>query len=196
MDRYGSFLDDDIAVPGFARIAAVDLQADDAALGDLRVALGVIHRLHAVEEQPDPRPFAADLVLVPAGLHHRAEQRLVGRHQGSVPPRFVVQRSPEAAVGARVHVGLEARDLEVIGHALRAELDAAVGVADQLALRAKDEVRVGLRRAEEGVVGHPCLERAAHDRPVFDAERLGRIALPAGEGAAVEQHLALGRRLL
>ena len=58
-------LDPHIPVPRLARSAAVNLQADEAGLFDLRVGLGVIDGLIAVDPELNPFAFAADDVFVP-----------------------------------------------------------------------------------------------------------------------------------
>src|SRR5580700_7654633 len=55
----------DVLVPGFAGRAAVNLQADQAALLELFVRLGVIDRFQAVQPEFDVPPLAADHIIVP-----------------------------------------------------------------------------------------------------------------------------------
>src|SRR5258708_7451536 len=65
-------------------------------------------------------------------------------------------------------------------------------IPDELELPLKLKIAVRLRGAGELVAGYGGVERPADDGPVLDAPRLGGVALPPGEGLAVEEGLLLG----
>ena len=76
------FLNGDVLVPGLRLAAAVDLQADQAVARNLRVGLGVVDGLTAVDREADPRTLGPDLVVVPVARLENLLDHLCGRrHQ-------------------------------------------------------------------------------------------------------------------
>ena len=65
--RIVNLFDEDVAIGDFDGGAAVDLQADDAALGDVGFGFGVVDGLDVVHPDLDAGAFAADAEVVPAG---------------------------------------------------------------------------------------------------------------------------------
>ena len=87
--RAGQFFDGDVLHLHERLAAAVDLDADLARLHDLRIGLGVVDALHAIDPRGDARAVGADDVFVPVVLlEHRTERLHVRLRHHLVAPRL------------------------------------------------------------------------------------------------------------
>ena len=139
-----------------------------------------------LRERPPGRPGLAAPSSYALVFVELFEELGIRRGRHLVAARLVVEGTPIALA----HVGLVAAHFVVLGDALRPKLHARVGplaVAEELELDLQLEVAVGLRRAKELVARDGRLERAADDGPVLDTPSLLGVAVPAGEGLAVEE---------
>ena len=192
------FHDPNVAVADGAHHRAVDLQRDHAFLRDRRIGLRVVGSLDAIDREPDPPALAPDHVFVPAVLRPTAGlgNGLLGRcHEHAVAAALVVK----AALVGVADVGLVADHLVVVGNADGAELNAGIEVLAAVDLVFEAELEV----AERAVCGEELIPRrgrrgaARDDRAILDPPGGFRVAVPAGEGRAVEERLhRRGRRLL
>ena len=164
----------------------MDLQRNDSAPWNSFIALRVINRLHAVQPKLNVRALRANPIVVPFARSERLVPRLLFRlHEIPVSPAFIIQIS----VRIRAEIGLVTRHLEIVRHALRPELDAAVHKSVgsfQPVLKSQIEVPEFPPRRQKFVVRLFALDPAGHDGPVLHAPVI-RIAFPAVEGLSVKK---------
>jgi len=99
----GQFLDEQVPILDFGVGAAVDLQGDDAVVGNGFVALGVIDCLDAVEPKLNVGALRTNPVVVPLARSERLRSRLLfGLGDVPVSPAFIVQ----ITIRVRAEIGL------------------------------------------------------------------------------------------
>ena len=124
---------------------------DDTGRVDRTILLRIVHRLGAVQPEPDPRSLGPYHVVVPVTVPNQPlDDGMVRGLQRLFPSRFVVERSPVVLAD----VGLVTDDFVVVRDAPRAELDSRIGgrTAEQLHLEPQFEVAVRRGRAEKLVL--------------------------------------------
>lgn len=190
--RRGQFADADILVTRFRGFAAVNLDRNEARLGNVVFRFRVVHGFFAIEPELDAFALATDSVIVPVVLFEGLFNYFGGGLlEDPVAAGFVVETAPVMLT----HVGLIANNLGVAGDAFGADLDAGVRVlAHELNLEFEFEMVEALGGAEEIVSIKGTGEAPGNDRALFDAE-LGAIPFPAGECFAVEEGLPVGEGL-
>ena len=183
--RGGQLLDRDVLRLHLGHAAGVDLDADLAVGGDIRLGLEIIERRDAVDPAADAIALGEDTVLVPLAFLHGGEHRgrILRVGDDLVATALVV----ELAVPALAVIDLVAAHLGTVRDAYAAHLHAAVDEtrAGQAQFDTQVEVLVGLLRREEKVLRHLRLEGTAADLAFLDAPP-GGVALPAGQRLAVE----------
>ena len=183
--RGGQLFDRDVLGLDDRHAAGVDLDADLAVGRDVRGGLDVIERRHAVDPAADAVALGEDAILVPLALLHGGEDggRVLRFGDDLVAAALVV----DLAIPALAVIYLVATHLSAVRDAHAADLHAAVDEAraGQAQLEAKVEVLIGLLGREEEVLRDLRRKRTAADLAVLDAPP-GGVALPAGEGLAIE----------
>ena len=92
--RRGQFLDEHVLHLHQRVPAAVDLDADDAVAGDVRVGLDEVDALHAIDPRLDAWAVGFDDVIIPVPQVERgANGRNVRLHHEPVAAAFVVDRA-------------------------------------------------------------------------------------------------------
>ena len=163
----------------------MDLDADLAVGGDVRLGLEVIQRRDAVDPAADTIALGEDAILVPLAFLDGGEDRggVLGFGDDLVTTALVV----DLAIPALTVVDLIAAHLRAVRYADAAHLDAAVDEtrAGEAELHAQVEVLIGLLSREEEVLRDLDRRGTAADLAVLDAPP-GGVAFPAREGLAVE----------
>src|SRR6478752_1338036 len=159
--------------------AGVKLQGDRA-VERLRLRVGEVHHLHAVQARHVPVAFHFQEVLVPVAEPH---DRLVFRCGPDDPLAAIAVNAAGVFVDGAVH--FELKPLGDVGRAgleVGMEEDAAVPVAFTPEFQRQLEVLVELRRLQIAVLGR---QRLTMDDAVFDRPFLLADFDPAGQIPAV-----------
>ena len=176
----------------------MELQADGAALAELRLRIGPVEHLLPVDGEADAIPDREDLHLVPVVLLAGLLRLAVLVAADAVAPVEVV----EAPAGGKHHeVPLVARGLAILVELFSPDGHAGVHLARrELALEEQPEVAIRLLRQQVGAHLRGVFSSvAAHDLGAIDRPVGIGVPLPALEVAAVEElhglRLLLGRQV-
>ena len=176
--------------------SAMDLESDESALWDRRIAFRVIYCLRSINVKSYAFSFGPDLVVVPLiALKDIYDGGGVGCCQCFIAPRFVVETAPiaiaEISLITRHFVG---RILQSFAAKLDPGVDKST-VALKLEFQTEHEVGIPLACAQKVVVRNGSLQRASRERQILDLPGVGGITFPAAESLSVKNQIGFGLAL-